>query len=656
MRTALLVYSGITVKMMVDSDLGALLTTMFMVQYDPDGAAGPHDHPFEETYLFLEGRPRRPSTARSTSSGPATSRGPGVGCVHGFRNGDGARALAGDPGAAAAAAGTPTGSPGTGTTCDSSSTKEERDDGLVVIGGTAGIGREVARRSRGARRRGGAHRPRRRPGRRRSRRPSAASARGIALDLADPHGIAAALADVGSVDHLVLAAIERDENTAADYDIDRATQARHAQAGRLHRGRARAAAADAADGSIVLFGGLAKDRPYPGSTTVSTVNGGVVGMVHTLAVELAPIRVNAIHPGIVGDSPFWAGKPLLDGYVSRTPTGRLATMARHRRRGRVPAGQPRRQRRQPGRRRRVAAHVTAADGCGSRSSAPAGWAPRWSAGCARPATGDRLQPHRATGPRRVAARARGVTVAGTAREAAAAADVVLVSLADDAAVRGGLRAATDGIVAGLRPGAVVADTSTVDPHTVRALGGRWSRAAAATLLDAPVSGSVPSVERGELTVMAGGDAGRRWTGPGRCSSTSRSRIFHARPARRRRHDEARRQRVVHALNQAAVRGAGARREGRRRPRARPTRCSPRARSAAPFVHYKRAAFEHPDDTPVAFTLDLVAKDLDLAAALAGGVGASVPQLEANRRVVGDAIDAGLGDADLSALAVHLRGV
>ena len=79
----------------------------------------------------------------------------------------------------------------------------------------------------------------------------------------------------------------------------------------------------------MLFGGLAKDRPYPGSTTVSTVNGGVIGLVHTLAVELAPIRVNAMHPGIVGDSPFWSGKPaeVLDGYRARTPTGRLATMA-----------------------------------------------------------------------------------------------------------------------------------------------------------------------------------------------------------------------------------------------------------------------------------------------------------------------------------------
>jgi NAD(P)-dependent dehydrogenase (short-subunit alcohol dehydrogenase family) len=83
-----------------------------------------------------------------------------------------------------------------------------------------------------------------------------------------------------------------------------------------------------ADASVVIFGGQAKERPYPGSTTVSTVNGGVTGLVHTLACELAPIRVNAIHPGIVGDSPFWSAKPpgVLDQYVERTPIGRLATM------------------------------------------------------------------------------------------------------------------------------------------------------------------------------------------------------------------------------------------------------------------------------------------------------------------------------------------
>src|SRR5690606_33084379 len=55
MRTALLVYSGITLKMMVDSDLGASLGTLFMVEYEPDGKAGPHDHPLEEAYLVVEG-------------------------------------------------------------------------------------------------------------------------------------------------------------------------------------------------------------------------------------------------------------------------------------------------------------------------------------------------------------------------------------------------------------------------------------------------------------------------------------------------------------------------------------------------------------------------------------------------------------------------
>lgn len=77
--------------------------------------------------------------------------------------------------------------------------------------------------------------------------------------------------------------------------------------------------------------------------------------------------------------------------------------------------------------------------------------------------------------------------------------------------------------------------------------------------------------------------------------------------------------------------------------------------AAPFVAYKRASFEDPRDTPVAFALDLVAKDLDLAGALAERVDARMPQLVTNRHLVQQAVDAGLGEADLSALAVFLRG-
>jgi quercetin dioxygenase-like cupin family protein len=90
MRTALLVYSGITVKMMVDSDLGAVLSTMFMVQYEPDGAAGAHDHPFEETYLITEGSVEATFDGTPYVLEVGDVAWAGVGCVHGFRNvGDG---------------------------------------------------------------------------------------------------------------------------------------------------------------------------------------------------------------------------------------------------------------------------------------------------------------------------------------------------------------------------------------------------------------------------------------------------------------------------------------------------------------------------------------------------------------------------------------
>ena len=82
------------------------------------------------------------------------------------------------------------------------------------------------------------------------------------------------------------------------------------------------------DASILMFGGLARDRPYPGSTTVTTVNGGVTSLVRTLVIELAPIRVNAIHPAIVGDSPQWVDMPpdRVKALADRTPIGRLVTM------------------------------------------------------------------------------------------------------------------------------------------------------------------------------------------------------------------------------------------------------------------------------------------------------------------------------------------
>jgi mannose-6-phosphate isomerase-like protein (cupin superfamily) len=86
MRTALLVYSGISVKMMIDSDLGADLSTMFMVQYVPGGFAGAHDHPLEEAYLILEGQVEAGFDGEKYYLEPGDVAWAGVGCVHEFRN------------------------------------------------------------------------------------------------------------------------------------------------------------------------------------------------------------------------------------------------------------------------------------------------------------------------------------------------------------------------------------------------------------------------------------------------------------------------------------------------------------------------------------------------------------------------------------------
>ena len=196
---------------------------------------------------------------------------------------------------------------------------------VLVVGGTGGIGLEIARHYADH-----GHRVML-AGRDADRAAAAAKdiggdTTGLALDLAAPKDIGPALAGIDIVDGLVLAAIERDVNTVTDYDIDRAlrlvtlklvgyTEVVHAVRSRI-----------APDGAIVMFGGLAMQRPYPGSTTVSTVNGGVIGLMHTMIVELAPIRVNVIHPGIVGDSPYWRDRDLSP-VVARTPCGRLAQMA-----------------------------------------------------------------------------------------------------------------------------------------------------------------------------------------------------------------------------------------------------------------------------------------------------------------------------------------
>jgi NAD(P)-dependent dehydrogenase (short-subunit alcohol dehydrogenase family) len=196
---------------------------------------------------------------------------------------------------------------------------------VLIVGGTGGIGSEIARH----------YQEHGQPviitGRDHKRAEEIASQlgkgiRGLGFDLASPESVAPALSDVGPVSRLVLTAILRDDNPIKEYNISTAlelvtmkmvgyTETIHSLIPNFTD-----------ESSVVLFGGLAKERPYPGAITVATVNGGVSTMINDLVIELAPIRFNAIHPGIVGDSPYWEGKDL-DRFVERTPTGKLATMA-----------------------------------------------------------------------------------------------------------------------------------------------------------------------------------------------------------------------------------------------------------------------------------------------------------------------------------------
>jgi len=245
--------------------------------------------------------------------------------------------------------------------------------------------------------------------------------------------------------------------------------------------------------------------------------------------------------------------------------------------------------------------------------------------------------------------ASGAEVADSAAAAAAEADVLLTSLADDAAVKAVFGAASDGF----HDGQIVLEMSTIAPETVRAIEPDV-REHGATLLDAPVSGSVPVVERGELLIMVGGDAGALETARPALEALSKK-ILHMGELGAGAATKLAVNALVHGLAVALSESLVlAEKAGVDRSAAYEVFASGAA--GAPFVQYKRPAFERPDETPVAFTLDLVAKDLDLILALAGRVGAPMPQAETNRREVRDAIVSGMSGRDMSALAEYLRSV
>ena len=246
------------------------------------------------------------------------------------------------------------------------------------------------------------------------------------------------------------------------------------------------------------------------------------------------------------------------------------------------------------------------------------------------------------------ARSTGAGTAVSAPDAVAGADVVISSLADDAAVTD-VYAKIEGSVP---PDVVVLEMSTIAPETVRTVA-PWVTKTGAAFLDAPVSGSVSVVESGQLTIMVGGDPDALERARPVLEALG-SKIIHVGGLGSGAAMKLSVNALVHGLNAALSESLVlAERAGVERSTAYEVFASGAA--AAPFVLYKRAAYERPDETPVAFTLDLVEKDLDLILALAGQVGAPMAQAETNRREVRSALGAGFSGRDMSALAEYLRG-
>ncbi len=244
----------------------------------------------------------------------------------------------------------------------------------------------------------------------------------------------------------------------------------------------------------------------------------------------------------------------------------------------------------------------------------------------------------------------GARVAESPRALAEAAEIVITMVADAAAL-GAVLGGEQGALAGLSRNSVLIDMSTIGPQAaigfaadVAERGAEW--------IDAPVSGSTAAAEKGELTLMLGGDRDAIERAEPVLAALSRTR-FHLGGAGAGAAMKLAVNAVVAVLNEAVAEGLVlAERAG----------IAPDAAYdvfsggvvAAPFVLYKRDAFLHPDETPVAFTVELMRKDLRLVLDLAEEMGVDMAAVRAADEVLGRAGERGLDDGDFSSVAQVIR--
>jgi NAD(P)-dependent dehydrogenase (short-subunit alcohol dehydrogenase family) len=189
---------------------------------------------------------------------------------------------------------------------------------VVVIGGSSGIGLATARlcADKGWDVVVASRDPRR----------ADVEAEKVELDVTDAAASRELFGRLGPVDHLVSTTVARAGGPVKELDLG---AARHAFETKLWGPLAAIQAADVRE-SIVLTSGAAAWAPMRGGAATAAVNGAVEALVRTLAVELAPVRVNAVCPGIV-DTPTWAGmeaeqrEAMFDRLRAALPAGRIGT-------------------------------------------------------------------------------------------------------------------------------------------------------------------------------------------------------------------------------------------------------------------------------------------------------------------------------------------
>lgn len=199
---------------------------------------------------------------------------------------------------------------------------------VVVVGGSSGIGLASAKAAaaKGARVVLGGRSEERLEAAREAIGPQAQA---HALDITDPASIDRFFDAAGPLDHLVITAAGASLGRFLDIDIVAARRFFDSKFWGPYAVARRAAPQIRPAGSITFFSGAAGSRASPGFSCGSAINAAVEALGHTLAVELAPIRVNTVSPGLV-DTPVWDSivsraerDALFDETATQLPAGRI---------------------------------------------------------------------------------------------------------------------------------------------------------------------------------------------------------------------------------------------------------------------------------------------------------------------------------------------